>query len=137
MKKHLINSAFILCMTTLGLVGCKSVAEDNIHDTRRELSRAGFKKFEADTPEKLAHLKTLPQLEVTSRHRDGKLFFFYADSIYSKTLYVGREANYQKYEGIDIHQNTAELHHQDAVNEAVDLNMLATDSWGVWGPWGW
>jgi len=137
MKINLLNTAALLFMTGLGLLGCASVAESNIHDTRKELSRAGFKKLEADTPEKLTHLKTLPQLEVTSRKRDGKLFFFYADSIYSKTLYVGREANFQKYEGLDIHENTAEEHHQEAVNEAIDLNMAATDSWGIWGPWWW
>lgn len=124
-------------MSALGLVGCKSVAESNTHHITKELEHAGFKKLEADTPERLAHLKTLPQLVVTSRKRDGNLFYFYADSIYSKTLYVGREANYQKYEGLDIHQNTAELHHQEAVNEVVDLNMIASGSWGVWGPWWW
>ncbi len=92
--------------------------------------------MEADTPEKLAHLKTLEQLVVTKRRRDGKTFYFYADAIKDKSLYVGRLENYRRYEGWDVHQNTAEMRHQDAVNETVDLHMMATEAWGVWGPYG-
>lgn len=136
MKNNLLNAVAILVLTSFGLAGCKSVAEVNVRDTRRELSRAGFKKLEADTPAKLKHLHTLPQLTVTKRYRDGKLFYFYADALVSKTLYVGRLANFQRYEGIDIHQNTADLHHREAVNEAVNLNMMATEAWGAWGPYG-
>lgn len=135
MKKHLLKSAAILLLTGLGLIGCKSVAEVNVRDTRRELSRAGFKKLEADTPEKLAHLKTLEQLVVTKRYRDGELFYFYADSIVSKSLYVGKLDNYLRYTGISVNQNRAEVNHQAAVNDAVDLRMATSGAWGAWGPY--
>ncbi len=135
MKKYLWISMTMLVLTSLGLAGCKSVAEVNVRDTRRELSRAGFKKLEADTPEKLAHLKALPQLVVTKRYREGELFYFYADGIASKSLYVGRVDNYLRYSGLDANMNRAEQNHQSAVNEAVDLRMVAGGAWGAWGPY--
>lgn len=135
MKKNILSAAAILILTTLGLAGCKSVAEVSVRDTRRELSRAGFKKLEADTPEKLDHLKTLPQLVVTKRYRDGELFYFYADSIASKRLYVGKLDNYLRYSGGSSNMNRAEQNHQAAVNEAVDLRMVAGSAWGAWGPY--
>ncbi len=128
----------VLLLAGMLLVGCGTVAESNSRDTRRQLSRAGFKKLEADTPEKLAHLKTLDQLEVNRAQRGGKTFYYYADAINSKSLYVGKVVNYQRYVGTDVHGNTAQSHHDEAVNEAVDLNMMATESWNAWGPWmGW
>ena len=136
MKRNLLNAAALLLMTSMGLIGCASVAESNTHDMTRDLSHAGFKKLEADTPEKLTHLKSLEQLELNSLHRDGKLYYYYADAIYSKTFYIGKEANYQKYEGISSPENVAELHHDQAVNEAVNLNMAATENWAAWGAWG-
>ncbi len=135
MKRYLWSSVAILILTSLGLAGCKSVAEVNIRDTKKELSRAGFRKLEADTPEKLAHLKDLEQLVVTKRYRDGELFYFYADAILSKTLYVGRVENYLRYSGIDANMNRAEQNHQSAVNDAVDLRMMAGGAWGAWGPY--
>ncbi|MCF6313177.1 MAG: hypothetical protein L3J39_12070 [Verrucomicrobiales bacterium] len=136
MKKNIVTFVAVLIGMGMGLVSCASVAESNVRSTQRELGRAGFKKMEADTPEKLAHLKKLKQLVLTKRYRDGKLFYYYADAVASNTLYVGRLNNFQKYQGLDLHQNTADLHHQEAVNEAVNLNMWATESWSAWGPYG-
>ncbi len=136
MKKNILSAVIILILISFAQVSCKSVAEVNVRDARRELSRAGFKKLEADTPEKLAHLKKLPQLTVTKRYRNGELFYFYADALVSKNLYVGKLDNYLQYEGLSVNQNRAELNHQTAVNEAVDLNMMATEAWSAWGPYG-
>lgn len=130
--------AGIFLLAGMFLAGCGTVAESNLRDTKLQLLRAGFKKLEAKTPEQLAHLKTLEQWEVTKAQRNGKIFYYYADAIHSKSLYVGKEKNFQRYQGIDVHGNTAELHHDEAVNELVDLNMMATESWDAWGPWaGW
>ncbi|NOY00385.1 MAG: hypothetical protein GXP30_11710 [Verrucomicrobia bacterium] len=134
MKKHMWHSMSILILNALVLAGCKSVAEVNLRDTRRDLVRAGFEKLKADTPEKLAHLKALEQLVVTKRYRNGELFYFYADSIVSKSLYVGRVENYLKYSGINANINRAEQNDQSAMNETADMRMVG-DSLGPWEPW--
>lgn len=138
-KKWLVlTMAGTFLLAGMFLAGCKSVAESNLRETKWDLTRAGFKKLEADTPEKLARLKALAQWEVTRATRNGQVFYYYADAIDSKSLYVGKLENYQRYRGIDIHGNKAETHHNEAVNEVVDLRMMAADSWAVWGPWaGW
>jgi hypothetical protein len=81
----------------------------------------------ADTPEKLAHLKTLTQLKVVPHDRNGKMYYVYADAADCQCLYAGNQEAYQRYENLTVKQNIAEM------NEAASMD------WGMWGPWepGW
>jgi hypothetical protein len=86
------------------------------------LAAAGFKMKFADTPEKLAHLKTLTQRKVVPQDQDGKPVYIYADAEFCRCLYGGDEAAYDRYEKMVVSENVAEM------NEAGAMN------WGMWGP---
>ena len=70
-------------------IGCASTKQ-----TENLLSAAGFKMVPADTPQRQAHLKTLPPKKVTMTQRDGQTYFVYPDPAHN-VLYVGQQAQYQ------------------------------------------
>ena len=84
------------------------------------LVRSGFKLFEADTPEKLSHLKSLPQRQIVSRKKDGKLYYVFADSAAEcRCLYAGDEKAYHTY----LHQLDEEKR-----NEILNTTRRQDDS---------
>jgi hypothetical protein len=93
----------IAIMFTLLLAGCvtdpyhKTGMDSNVFETERLLAEAGFQMKPADTPEKLAHLKTLAQWTVTPQVRDGNIHYAYADATYCECLYVGTAQAYHRY----------------------------------------
>ena len=119
----------IAIITVLGIVlaGCAALQKSETTDTEQMLAAAGFNMRPADTPEKLAHLKTLTQRKLISHERDGKVYFVYADAANCKCLYAGNQENYQRYQSLSVKKNIAEM------NEAAPMD------WGLWGPWnqGW
>jgi len=119
----------IAIITVLGIVlaGCAALQKSETTDTEQMLAAAGFNMRPADTPAKLAHLKTLTQRKLVSHERDGKVYFVYADAANCKCLYAGNQENYQRYQSLSVKKNIAEM------NEAAPMD------WGLWGPWnqGW
>lgn len=80
----------------LGLVAaaCATMTADK----EALLQKAGFRKVVADTPQKMAHLKTLPERTLVARSKDGKQYYVYADPTYCKCLYVGDAQQYAAYQ---------------------------------------
>ena len=68
------------------------------------LTQAGFEKMAADTPEKSAHLKTLPQRKFTRTERHGKTYFVYADDTFCNCLFYGDETAMQHYRDLEVQQ---------------------------------
>ncbi|MGZ8945862.1 MAG: hypothetical protein ACXW1W_10620, partial [Methylococcaceae bacterium] len=54
------------------LISCAAIKAQNAEDKEQLLAAAGFKMQLADTPEKLAHLKTLTQQKIVTHEKDGK-----------------------------------------------------------------
>jgi N-methylhydantoinase A/oxoprolinase/acetone carboxylase beta subunit len=102
-------------------VGCATTMR-----TEDLLSAAGFKIVPATTPELQARLKTIPAHKVTMVQRDGKEYFVYPD-VTQNVLYVGQNAQYQRYQQLREQNQLAQeqLH-------AAELNA----DWGAWGSWG-
>lgn len=114
----------VIMVFGIALAGCATVEKSNAQDTQQMLAAAGFKMKLADTPEKLAHLKTMTQRKVVPHDQDGRPVYIYADAEFCKCLYAGDEAAYDGFEKMTVRQNIAEM------NEAGAMN------WGMWGPWG-
>jgi hypothetical protein len=119
-----LKSMAIIAVLGIALVGCAAMKKSEATDTEQLLSAAGFKMKLADTPEKLAHLKTLTQLKVVPHDRNGKMYYVYADAADCQCLYAGNQEAYQRYEKLAVKQNIAQM------NEAASMD------WGMWGPWG-
>lgn len=102
------------CVGVIGLLvaaaGCATVG-----GTESLLTQAGFRQVPADTPQKLAHLRTLPDHRLIARSNQGKAYYVYADAENCKCLYIGSPQQYQAYRQL-VQDKRAEQ--AEAVDEA-------------------
>lgn len=126
MKQYYIKTASMLLIAGVALTGCAAIEKSDASNVEQKLAAAGFKVKFADTPEKLAHVKSMKQRTVVSHIKNGSVYYAYADAEFCKCLYMGTEANYQEYEKLTIEQRTAEMNQEAAMN---------WNSWGGWGAW--
>lgn len=104
-------------------VGCSTTA------SREDmLSAAGFKREPANTPERQAHLNSLPADKITPVVRDGVTYYTFPDPK-QNVLYVGQEQQYQEYRRLRLQKQMA-----DEQLAAAQMNEDA--AWNAWGPWG-
>lgn len=116
-----MNLIAAVALVALAL-GCAS----GIH-TENLLSAAGFEMVPADTPQRQAHLKTLPAHEISMTQRDGKTYFVYPDPPHN-VLYVGQQAQYNQYQKLLVQNHIAE--------QQLNAAQINANNWGRWGPWG-
>jgi hypothetical protein len=98
------------------------------------LSAAGFKMKQADTPERVAKLNSLPSLKVRYTPKDGKFIYWLADPKFCNCLYVGDEAAYQQYQKLRLQAQIAQQQ-RDTAEMNQEAAMDAEMNWGMWGPW--
>jgi hypothetical protein len=108
----------------VALVGACSTTKDK----ENMLSAAGFKAMPADTPQKEAHLKSLPADKLTTAERNGALYYTFPDPK-KNMLYVGQEPQYQKYRQLRLEKQMAD----EELNAAEMNNDAAWNNWGAWG----
>lgn len=121
-------------LTVLGLVaamagfpGCASMGAS---DTESLLSAAGFRTRTPSTPKQQALYSQMTPYKLERRQKKGKVLYTYADK-QKGIVYVGGEAEYQKYKQLAIRQSIAQ-----SQLEAAEINETASLSWGPdWGPW--
>lgn len=102
-------------MLTLSIIACASTRDSKRADMEKLLTAAGFKMGVADTPQKLAELKKLPQREIVP-HEDGDtLIYIYADAKHCKCAFAGDEEAYKKYQKLTHAKQIADEDRRDAV----------------------
>jgi hypothetical protein len=94
MSKH--TSALTAVSLLTALLGPAMGQQPNIPDNM--FRQAGFVVKFADTPAKLALLKTLPADKLVTRTKDGKTYFVYADPTGCICAYVGTAQAYRTYQ---------------------------------------
>lgn len=118
----------VAALVTLTLAGCASLQKNAVKDVEGLLAKAGFRQIPADTPEKLAHLKSLPQNKIIRRTRDGNPYIVYADASYCICMYVGNETNLRHYRNLEIQQN------ENPVELLNQPEIVTGDRWSdIWG----
>ena len=115
-------------IVALPLAGCAAIQRSETKDKEQLLAAAGFQAKPADTPEKLANLRTMPPRQLASQSKDGKFVYSYADPDYCQCLYVGGPTEYSAYQRLAVQKEIA----QEQREAAMDWDM-----WGPWGPWLW
>ena len=111
-------------IVALPLAGCAAIQRSEAKDTEQLLAAAGFQAKPADTPEKLANLRTMPR-KLVWQAKDGKFMYAYADPDYCQCLYVGGPTEYSAYQRLAVQKEIAEEQREAAMD------------WGMWGPWWW
>ena len=118
----------VLAAWGLVLAGCAGLQKNKVTDVEALLVKAGFTQKVADTPQKLAHLKTLPQHKFTRHQRDGNQYVIYADATYCVCLYVGNETNLKHYRNLEIQQN------ENPIELMNDPDIVTGQEWSnIWG----
>ena len=113
----------------VALAGCAALQKNNATDVEGLLTQAGFKKMEADTPEKATHLKTLPQRKFSRTTRHGKTYFVFADDTYCKCLFFGDETAMQHYRALEAQQD-------ENIRDLDRPEYVTGEEWSraPWGP---
>lgn len=70
--------------------------------TGMKLEDSGFKMKEANTPEKMTRLKSIPARKFIRRTRNGVAYFVYADPDYCKCAYMGTQAAMDTFRGMSV-----------------------------------
>ena len=114
------------------LAGCSYYQRREAVSTEQLLAAAHFKVIPADTPERMAQLKTFPTRKLVMRSKDGKPVYTYADPDNCQCLYVGGPDEYRRYQELSLEKQEAEdrLYASEADEDAAMMD------WGPWGPWG-
>lgn len=105
------------------LSSCAMMEAQETKNTEQLLVAAGFKMKLADTPEKMAHLKTLTQHKLVPHQKDGAVYYIYADATTCQCFYWGQDQSYQRFMQLQEQQNiadeermTAEMNEQEFID---------------------
>lgn len=98
-------------------------------DKGNMLSAAGFKTRLADTPQRIASLKSLPANEFTVKNQNGQPVFIYADPTVCGCLYVGNQDAFSAYQQMVYQQKLVKEQEMTAM-----MNEQASFDFGPWGP---
>jgi hypothetical protein len=100
------------------------------------LSAAGFKTRTPTTPAQQEMFNRMTPYTVERRERHGKILYAYADKN-KQVLYIGGEAEYQRYHQLGLQKSIADSQLQAAqINEQASLYNRWGPYWGpYWGPW--
>ncbi len=120
---------FNIALACALLNACAAMKAEEATSKEQLLAAAGFKMQLANTPERLAHLKTLTQQKIVVHQKDGINYYVYADATTCQCIYIGQDANYQKFQQLQVQQNIAQEQQMTA-----EMNEDSAMNWGMWGP---
>ena len=111
----------------LAICGCATYRHQKATEMKRLLSAAGFNMRFADTKDKLAQLKELPQHKLVAQSWSDKELYVYADAEICKCAYVGNEEAYKRFQELARQRQIAE---EDRL--ATERGKAAETDWGGW-----
>lgn len=128
-----LSRAFSAIVLAGLLTSCAMMKAQQTKDTEQLLAEAGFKMKLADTPAKMAHLKTLTQHKLVAHQKDGTVYYVYADATTCQCFYWGQDQSYRTFLQLQEQQNianeermTAEMNEQ----EYIDWDTMGYDMGG-------
>lgn len=116
----------LLTVAMLGIAGCVS-QQTQVGQKEDLLAGAGFQMRPADSPHRLAAMKTLPPNRFIIHIRNGSPVYLYADPLDCDCLYFGTQQNWDAYK--------QEVFARQVANENQMTAIMNQQDWD-WGPWG-
>jgi hypothetical protein len=108
------------------LAGCASMGSAN---TTSLLTAAGFRARTPQTPKQQQIYAALPPYQVERATVPGKGVFYVYKDANAGFAYIGREAEYQRYQQLAIQQQIAQ-------NQIAAAEMERAAAWQWYGAWG-
>jgi hypothetical protein len=135
-NRKLLVSPVLTLIVLIGLSVFDGCASWDASSQEAMLSAAGFKTRTPSTAAQQAMFARMVPYKVERRERHGKVLYAYADK-QKNLLYIGGEAEYQRYQELGIKQSIAQSQLQAAqINEDASLYDRWGPYWGpAWGPW--
>jgi hypothetical protein len=115
----------LLAIVTLAAVVTSCNTMSSTQSTEEMLAASGFKVVPANTPQQVAHLKSLPPGKFSTTTRQGTQYWTYPD-VANNQLYVGQEAQYQAYQ---------KILQQKRIAEENLITARDSSEYRVWGNW--
>ena len=122
-----IIMSILAVMLILSFIACTTKRGGKRADMEKLLTASGFKMVVADTPEKLAQLKKLPQRKIVPHEEGDKIFYIYADVENCQCAYAGNEEAYKQYQKLASGKQLAEEENRDAKRD-----QQRQMDWGDW-----
>jgi hypothetical protein len=121
------NFALMALMFSAALIACTSTHNQKALEMQNLLAASGFEKRLADTPEKLAQAKQLPQRQLIAQELADRMLYVYADAYNCQCVYAGNEEAYRRYQRLARDKQIAE---KDRLAE--ERNKPSRMDWGDW-----
>lgn len=121
----LIRFSILACL--LVITACAS-QQQLVGQKEDLLAAAGFQVRIADSPHRLAAMRSLPPNKFVTKVVNGQPVYLYADPLVCRCVYFGNQQNWGAYR--------QEVFAQQLANEAQMTAILNQSDWD-WGPWGW
>jgi hypothetical protein len=91
-----MKRALVAVLGAVSIAGCAGLQTSDTRSAEHALRTAGFQALSADTPAKLAQLRSLPPSTLVRRTQAGQTRYVYADPANCHCLYVGGDYEYQQ-----------------------------------------
>jgi hypothetical protein len=120
-------AGWVIAGLILSITGCAS-PQQQVASKEDLLAAAGFQVRVADTPQRLAAMKSLPPNKFVTRTMNGRPVYQYADPLVCRCVYFGTQQNWDAYRQEVFAKQLADEAQMTAI-----MNQSAWDS----GPWLW
>ena len=105
-KSH--HTRWLIAAIAIALAGCTAIQKQQAAQTQQLLAAAGFEMQKADTPERLATLRSVvPQRKVFSVAAADGPRFVYVDADYCQCAYAGDQGAHERYQRMASKQRLA------------------------------
>jgi hypothetical protein len=122
---------WLIAALAIVLAGCTAIQKQQAAQAERLLTAAGFEVQMADTPERLAMLRSVtPQRKVFRVDAPDGLRFVYADAEYCQCVYAGDQQAYERYQRMVSKQRLAA-----EKDMAAQMGDDPATAWGPYSPW--
>ena len=125
-----MRNILLVSLVLAAAAGCATL-QSSTRSTEETLSAAGFHMEAADTPEKLADVRTPPPRQLLPQTRDGKTVYVYRDPAVCHCLYVGGEPEYQEYQRLRLQKEIAD----EQARASANWTWGSIGSYGPWRSW--
>jgi hypothetical protein len=116
----------LLLAACMGLGACQTLSVEDREDL---LAEAGFTQKLADTPEKIAKMRTLAPNKFTRVVQNGRLVYVYSDPNVCNCVFLGYEDSFERYRRLILARSDG--------NEEQMMAIMDHDSSMDVALWGW
>jgi hypothetical protein len=125
--------AVLAVLVTWVLAGCAETPRQRAHKLEPMLSAAGFHMVPADTPQRQQELASHTPLKMRYYFTNGQPHYWFADPYVCNCVYIGNEADFQKYQQLKLEQQMVERE-QAAAAMNEDAAQEEEFNWAMWPP---